>query len=491
MYVLHIQPWEDSRSLAEATEIQNDDHLVAQTLKIAYVPLVGRRLALTLRLKADQVLADMELNKAFDVKDRDSALEVRLEILYSVLSGLNALHSANRLHGDLRPSNISFDKRRRLWALMDWGSSVPAEWVRADERELVVTDEDPSFAADVYAFGKLAQRMLGTYRWDNRDLPAKYPRLRSEQFEWILDFCTTVKPHDRPSVDVLVDVLFGDAHATALEAARRASQAADWTIGFLAQHTGLPRRAAAVVVESASTRLNQLTERFPETQIALLPEFRAERLLFHLCLDILDEDDHNTQHKSKLNRPDVVKVDKELLLRKKIDAVWRDRLHRLHFSKALDPLHEERMAQLEAQGDPLPGRASYLAHIEASNIARRGLITANSFLYTAEVAELLSTDTRPVSEADVTVLRRWGQILAVPDHGRWLHPTFQFDLERHRPSPLILEVSDYFNDADDKWGELAWWGVGRTYLGGRALSAVLMTKSASRAVVRALDVLND
>jgi hypothetical protein len=117
--------------------------------------------------------------------------------------------------------------------------------------------------------------------------------------------------------------------------------------------------------------------------------------------------------------------------------------------------------------------------------ARKGLIKRNSFMSTREVVDLLDAGYPPIGRDEMLVLRQWGQVLAVPDHGRWLYPTFQF--RNGRVSPFIFDLHDRLrrnrNGQDaDPWIELTFWSVERPDLEGQAVKDLLWRQRDARVV---------
>lgn len=507
-WILHVHPLTDvllrDRDIGEEIGPPASRHLVEQSVRIVAIPGHPEKFALALRRRVDTILADTtDLNQFFGVSTAKDALEVRLQVLEDILTALEELHKKKAFHGDLRPENVSLlrDAEDSLKgagsALVDYAFRVPPD-LSDDQRAFVTRDgvaENPSPAGDVYSFGRLAQRMLGAYLWDNRDLDPHYASLRTSGFEWILDYCTNVPGPDRPSVPALLDVLFGEGKAVRREAEYRLDEAVPAVVSQIMRLARSPgasgTRLIEAIVATATLQVRNLAGSRPETRLALLPPGRTERLVRRLAIDLIEYVEPRLwgRRPTPLDTAHIVDTSR---LAPVIDNAWRDRLHRAHFGFTIDLDHEGRMAAAEARGESLPGRPEYKAHVEAMNQVRAQLIHQHSFVYTEEAARLMSAIGRTaavddVSEADVTVLRRWGVVLAVPDDGRWLYPMFQFDPRTGLPSPHILRVNTLMAERDHEWNVLAWWSTPRTALDGRTLSAVVHHKRAGRSIRDAID----
>ncbi len=53
--------------------------------------------------------------------------------------------------------------------------------------------------------------------------------------------------------------------------------------------------------------------------------------------------------------------------------------------------------------------------------------------------------------------RRRGELLGLPVRNRYLFPSFQFDFERQRIFPTVVDVNRLLGAADDPWGVASWW----------------------------------
>jgi hypothetical protein len=165
-----------------------------------------------------------------------------------------------------------------------------------------------------------------------------------------------------------------------------------------------------------------------------------------------------------------------------IDERWRNSLHNMYFGSTIDDDHDARMENLTPENEQW--REIFASAVEGVNEARRVLLAENRFLSTQEAIGYLATKRLAIEREEFMVLRRWGNILAVPDHGRWLYPAFQFS--RGTVSPYIKLVHDtlrdrYYQDPNP-WIELTFWGIERDPLNGRSLKDVLWQQRMRRQV---------
>lgn len=413
-------------------------------------------------------------------------LVTRDRILRDVLLGLSELHQRGLVASDLREPNIAV--RENGAALLDQQILPPEE----DERPGGSRHIRPRDNVNDYLH--LAKRVLDeSYVWDNRFLSSKIGELRTSAFEWILDYCTVSEEYELPTPRQLVDIIFGET--------THASSTIGWAINsavedFIRTHEDTTDdRVLRRTVAEVRWKLQARCFQFRETQIAFVPEQPRTSLFNWFALDLLPVKQDNVDHPESADKLDQLReigqrdrstggqVPPEE--RDEIDETWRNRLHLQHFGTAIDLEHAQRMADARERGEDLKGAASYARHVKAMSLVRRTLVDAHQFGYTDEVAKLVSDCTQPISSSDMTVLRQWGDVLAVLDYGRWLYPLFQFDPKNGRPSHWIGDVATTLA-LENSWELLSWWTVGRTFLDGRSLATVLHQPNADEFVRRAL-----
>lgn len=448
----------------------NSKYLVRQRL----VQVDDTNLVVSLRDFVQTTLADYVLRPTDNMD-----LGRRLSVLSDVLQGLDQLHRNDVVHGDLRPENIALAGDRAL--LFDYAIRPPLSRLTSVQMVYVAPEArygHPTMQSDVFAFGKLAQRLLGSYLWDNRRLPIG---LRTSEMEWILDFCTVANPAERPTIQQLREVLFGDQRFGALRPRVKKSLAAarGVIIGEARSgYRGLEFRDQALI-SGAAGLIEAEAKSHLETQLALYSEPRVSRLLTQIALDTVHADAHSKARNATIKHEPAVDYLEEPT--PELDAIWRDRVHRIHFGRPLP---------IEGENRRLKQRdwAAYDEHIRKSAVARLALLSRDRYYYTAGVVKILSRDVEVVP-ADVAVRRQWGSLLAVQDHGRWLYPAFQFD-ETGRPIAEIAQANELLGE-EDRWDVLSWWHLPVRQLGGKALAETITTEPGQAAFRDALELIGE
>lgn len=434
-------------------------------------------LVVTLRRLVDKTLAD-DIAR-FDKQKPGSSdqLQARVDTLRTVLTGLESLHEQRLVHGNLHPENVD-----HAGLLVDYSLRPPLDTLTPEQRVYLapeVLQGRTLQASDIYAFGKLAQRVLGPYLWDNRILPNG---LDSEAFEWLLDYCTLEDPKSRPSAKTLVAVLEGGSDDLAARANRSLRSGTREAIELLGGTA--PRRQVEGAVAEAALHLAELVGEHPETSLAVASTTKAGRLLSRLALD------RNTRiahHKLSCigSRLEHALLETFGNSKFEIDTQWRDRVHRLHFGFGISFDHDEQMPAIRKGSRLARRQAEYLRHVEQLSEARANLLSKDTYIYTSGVADLLSTSDIAVSSSEIAALRRWGHVVAVPDHGRWLYPLFQFDGLGNIPTEI--EIANKMLGRSTPWEILSWWHLLRRSLASRSLAQVLHSEEGPAAVKAALD----
>jgi hypothetical protein len=150
----------------------------------------------------------------------------------------------------------------------------------------------------------------------------------------------------------------------------------------------------------------------------------------------------------------------------KPEVVWGLEAIAGALARALE--QKESMSALIDQLTPSPKVLSSPALLQARRnaAARTAFFEEFGFLTAAEVSELASSSARNRS-ALATRWRKEQRIFAVPQHGAWYYPLFQFGQDG-QPLPVIGEVLDKFKGAGMSAWEVALWFTGRNgWLGDR------------------------
>jgi hypothetical protein len=382
-----------------------------------------------------------------------------VRFITDVLQGLNELHDLGIVHGDLRPEKIG-----RLsdggYAIRDPGLTPSYRSLRYVAPEFVASPtREPTPSTDIHAFFSLALDALRPYRGDRT-----HPHLArlDAQFRWLKDYFST-RP-TRPDAESLLALFSGIAeHSTSSLETRSARPfgRVSRSIGdLLARYPETALTLSSEQLFDVSRTEAFLSEVRPRASVRALSGPRGKRILPPKTSDglLIDEFPEG------------------------IDTKWFDAIHRSHFGFPLDAEHRLRMQSGHRELDIEIVTAEYQIAVKLAEESRTQLLEENSFLSTAGVLRLLTGLTRD----DLLVLRRWGRILALPDHSRFLYPTFQFN--EGRVSPIVGDVHDQL--AEDRlgldaspWSELTYFCVKRELLAGRSLKDVLWLER-DRAAVR-------
>lgn len=104
----------------------------------------------------------------------------------------------------------------------------------------------------------------------------------------------------------------------------------------------------------------------------------------------------------------------------------------------------------------LEGRSvAVLAEQAVAAKARRRLYD-EPMLSGVSVSELLGSKSRNPRQY-ANDLRKKGDLLGLRDRNRYVYPSFQFDVARHRIVPGVAEVNRLLGAATDPWGVASWW----------------------------------
>lgn len=474
-FVIHVAPISDVLNRRSAFRgVQAGRGIVPQEM----LRLRDSNLIVSLRELVNGTLAD-DLAKL----DRDvsrKSLDARIGLLRTVLEGLESLHAMRLLHGNLHPENID-----RTGQVLDYLVRPPIDRLTPSQRVYLapeVFEGRTVPASDVYAFGKLAQRLLGAYLWDSRKLPNG---LNSDAFEWLMDYCTVQDPESRPSVRVLMEILEGGSVDLAARATRSIRSGAQEVLDVFSEIPTVHDGPGAVA--EAADHIGRLLIEYPETTVAVSSTARARNLLWRIALDDYVTVPHNTWR--RLTRETAAATMETFEDNKTgIDTQWRDRVHRQFFGVGIPLDPDLRADSVPRLTKPAVAR-EYRLQLEKLGAARENLLSKDSYLYSSGVAERLSVFDEPATPADVAVLRRWGHILAVPDHGRWLYPSFQFD-ERDNV-PVEIELANTTLRDSGPWEVLSFWHIPRPSLDGATFASTLHSDDGKKSVRQALARLAD
>lgn len=383
-----------------------------------------------------------------------------VKFITEILLALDELHSLGIAHGDLRPEKIG--KHADGYVLRDPGLSTSYKSLRyvAPERVRAARDE-ASTSSDIHSFFSLALDVLRPYRGDRSNPPlAKL----DGQVRWLKDFFSTrtVRPSARSLLELVENTV---SEQTSVSLSGR---------GVTRQLGGSDNRTRAP--------FKDLDTRYPETLLTM-----EGQSLFDLKQVLATLAPRRSRPTKRLRDP---KARVPWLFRREttrsrfvvdafpegIDRKWHDAIHRSFFGFPIDDEHGVRMlvGHHESADEELAAR--YGQAVVSAGAARSELLRENQFLSTEGVLYAINAAGTSLSRDDLLVLRRWGRVLALPDHDRFLYPVFQFN--EGRVSPYVGLVHDALRavrsglDASP-WIELTFFGVRRDRLSGRAIKDVL------------------
>ena len=412
---------------------------------------------------------------------RPQSVEARLRLLTELAQALERFHRAGRIHGDLRPANVALGKHVLL---LDYGvrrdahELFPEELIyRAPESESV----RPDAAADVYAFGKIAQRLRGSFLWADNEIGG----WRASELEWVIQTCMLTDPGRRPPMSVVARI-FDDGTSYLAPSVRRAQRAVRKSLETWLIDLGFGEIATSEIVHDSNEKVREYAAQHPATR-SMLTDFTAlESLTKRIAIDGSERLRQNLT-RSETKHEALAAMGEGLLSDppQTPDEVWRNRLHVLNFDFPIDAGHDDRMAREGDNPELARETERYRKQLALVTAARNELLQRDTYLYTAGVADLLTRSGLPTSEADVTILREWGYLLAVEDHGRRLYPAFQFD-DSAMPRRIIREVNHRFNGAEP-WDVLMWWRNPRISLEGASYADNLSAENGEEVVLEALE----
>jgi serine/threonine protein kinase len=458
--VLHLYPTSDVLQ-DDAFLFQAPGHrVVSQTL----FRLERLSLVVSLREYVERTLADELENPTLNWD-----LLRRISVLENVVEAMSSLRESGLFHGDLRPENISLGSNGA--SLVDFSLRVPFERLSNEQRVYLAPEARqgrPHPPSDVYSFGKIAQRLLGSALWDNRELPGT---LRSDAFEWILDFCTLSGAADRPTVEHLREVLLEQDQGIARRHVKSATATA---VGIASEHLFashlVSQDQTSTAIGSATTAVARKLREFPETMLAMFEPSRVASFVERFAIDA----NSFVERAGPVSRGDaraLAEIDYLSDPPTEIDAVWRDQIHQLHFGKGIELDHDSDMPRVWPFSGLWFRRREYVRHVQDLNEVRLDLLSRDAFIYSAGVARLMSSGSRPVTIPEVATYRRWNRLLAVSDHGRWLYPVFQFGADQQPVREI--EIANAMLANDSAWEVLSWWNLPLDSLGGASLASTI------------------
>lgn len=432
--------------------------------------------------------------------DPSKTAKVVTEFISKLLQAISNLHERNIVHGALQPDSISIEDdgairirdigvppyfKKNLHAHTENPNSasefnddyIPRRYV---PRERLINPElPPTASGDIWAFFSLALDALRPYRGSRA-----YEELESldGKIRWLKE-CFDCVPK-RPGASLIQKLLFGDFTKYQENLFRQINQAVDKIAVVMGKN-----RAT-----SAASRIVTYFKKYPETNLAMSTKGRSKQIrrLFALIDSRRPKVYDRFGRKNDFYYVNAFSAKENMELQKKfipeqfppeIDSLWKDQIHEDYFGFPLDSVHELRISATELSEEDQMYREMYLESVRHANEARAQLLEENQFLTTAGAIEELDGGKGRFSREDVLIARRWGTILAVPDHKRWLYPIFQFN--DGRISSLVGLLHDmqtkHLDGAEpDPWDLLTFFSVRRKLLGGLALKDCLWEKGSAK-----------
>lgn len=445
---------------------------------------------------------------------RDSATQ----FISTLLSALDSLHSRELIHGALEPDRISINEKGEIRfidvaipsvfsktyvKLSGEDAALPSRYA-APERWLN-PKALPTSSWDIYSFLVIASDVLRPYRGSRAALLLHNLDAR---VHWLLDY--VYKTPKRPSAKELHSLLFDSIPDAAEKLLRNLPHPGNllYTVGPTIPSTLSARKARlSFRLEISENSLEEIISgivTFPETAIALGGE-NSRNKIKNLSRIIAFSDTRRDNRRrvyellSEVQNSIVAlpsKMKKQLEFDSahfppSIDAAWQDSLHQLHFGFAMDEAHDERIAATELDAEQQIAREQFQDAIRLANTIRRRLLSADRYLTTAGViSEFSSTIAHRMNRESILVARRWGAILAIPDHERWLYPKFQF--RDGQVSPFIARAFKRHRRLrhgrePNPWFELDFFHGKHDSLGGKAIATCLWDNQYGQEVARIID----
>lgn len=321
----------------------------------------------------------------------------------------------------------------------------------------------PTPSTDVFAFFSLALDALRPFR----NSPS-HPRLATldARIRWLKDYYSVIR--NRPSADALYTLLIEEKIPNE---ARNYDELFD---EFL-----LKKKAHPGSYTGSLQKVSTLIRRYPETSFAVGSASNTVRI--HELLKL----DYQTSLPYSWDRDKLKRVKKFNMSHDaddyitsfppEIDRKWMNSLHRTFFGVVMDDNHNLRNSEQDYDEYQLEQKQLYEESIMFSNEARKTLLEENEFFSTRGVINELGRAGLRLQRDEVITLRRWGALLAIPDHDRWLYPRFQFQDGNLSPFILLAHERAIERTGMDPsaWTQLTFFSVPRHYLGDHALREVI------------------
>lgn len=411
-------------------------------------------------------------------------------VLGDLAAGLNAIHQAGIVHGDLRPHNVLLDERLNA-GLADFGFSelTDVDAARGFAAPEVLSGlTAPSSQSDVYSFGKLGRLLLDVTN------PELTPSER-QRIGFAIAECLHPDPDARLTSASLAELL---ANADVSEDRVKFSKLGLAALADI--DARLPEaQSSALAVHDIATIADDLEDASRGAAQYRLRALDAPAAIHFLATLTIVSTAESRPVVAQSNRP-VTGLPAALLASNvELDAGWRQAIENRHrplepreaaelrgaFAH-LPPLDLERLLRAGAAGND---EARESAMLSALSI-RSDLVQQSEWLVSEEVTAVMSPGCPDITTDEVRILRDLGYLLSVPYGSQEIYPTFQFAFGSGLPFRAIKDVNDALRVADSSpWGILAWWLSPNERIDGRRPSERLAQTRRSESVTLALSSL--
>lgn len=385
-----------------------------------------------------------------------------------VLDDLRIRHENSTVHGDVRPDNV--EVRGSAAYLIDAGTRVRYQDLDEFSRLYVAPEHRNesssrgSAPGDIYSFLRLAQALLRPHM-GRPDVAAL-----ETQWSWMVDAASVAEPSERPSANDLLEVFPRDQIAPIPRLGNRFLDGFNAAKAQLDTHPLTWLGETAHLTNDVVLEIKKVIDLHPETVI-FLSEESARRILTWRAID-LGANSIDTRINDQFNGKQEFESLSRELFNQGIDDRWMNQIHVDFYGKGIGPDHEDNLVSVHERAvEQRNYDDKYYEYLGLACKVRETLLSEHAFMHTADVVSHFGSIGVELAPLDIVVLRRWGYLLAVPDHDRWLYPTFQFSPTTGFPSSLIMEVNEVRRrdrDSDvDEWATLSFWGEPAVALDGR------------------------
>ncbi|OZC91753.1 hypothetical protein CH254_04545 [Rhodococcus sp. 06-412-2C] len=386
-------------------------------------------------------------------------------VAVEVAQGLSTLHGQGLVHGDLRPSNISFGSAgvNLIDYGLDFNRPVRSYESRYLAPEYLIRGGEKTPSADIYSYGKLLRSVSRSELFiggTQRDLILE-----------VIDRCLETNPAARPSIDNVLELLNSNSRASWSAAhlkKLRFAIVADIDARLPMELSDKQRRSVGRHIADRCRRVSEDFAKYSSARAAVLSEI--EMVHFLSTATLLDEFSSTFSLPStssngilkgvelsfETNSVQAASGSERSLLDVRLDPEWGDEIRRdvLADVEGLNMGESEITKRIADQ-------------LAAAKEVTDSVLKSDVFLNSQEVALILSARCPGATSDEVRILKDLGYLLAVPVSDRNLYPLFQFD-EDGLPLDLIKDVLDGMDSERSVWSRAIWWFLETPRLNGES-----------------------